>query len=85
MDPKSTAGRPPALPRRRSATRSVPSACLNEAVFDLVVAGRLNHDRDEIDILMIEAEATGVGCPQSADECCAQAYVTKPLHPGTPI
>jgi polyribonucleotide nucleotidyltransferase len=30
----------------------------NEAVFDLVVAGRLNHERDEIDILMVEAEAT---------------------------
>ncbi|MBW3604102.1 MAG: polyribonucleotide nucleotidyltransferase [Actinobacteria bacterium] len=29
-----------------------------EAVFDLVVAGRLNHDTDEIDILMVEAEAT---------------------------
>jgi polyribonucleotide nucleotidyltransferase len=30
----------------------------NEAVFDLVVAGRLNHASDEIDILMVEAEAT---------------------------
>jgi polyribonucleotide nucleotidyltransferase len=30
-----------------------------EAVFDLVVAGRLNHSSDEIDILMVEAEATG--------------------------
>jgi polyribonucleotide nucleotidyltransferase len=30
----------------------------NEAIFDLVVAGRLNHERDEIDILMVEAEAT---------------------------
>ena len=30
----------------------------NDAVFDLVVAGRLNHDSDEIDILMVEAEAT---------------------------
>ncbi|HEX6257485.1 MAG TPA: polyribonucleotide nucleotidyltransferase [Euzebyales bacterium] len=29
-----------------------------EAVFDLVVAGRLNHTSDEIDILMVEAEAT---------------------------
>ncbi len=29
-----------------------------EAVFDLVVAGRLNHDSGEIDILMVEAEAT---------------------------
>lgn len=27
-------------------------------VFDLVVAGRLNQDTDEIDILMVEAEAT---------------------------
>ncbi|QBI18940.1 polyribonucleotide nucleotidyltransferase [Egibacter rhizosphaerae] len=30
----------------------------NEAVFDLVVAGRLNEDSGEIDILMVEAEAT---------------------------
>ena len=30
----------------------------SEAVFDLVVAGRLNHTSDEIDILMVEAEAT---------------------------
>jgi polyribonucleotide nucleotidyltransferase len=30
----------------------------NEAIFDLVVAGRLNTDTDEIDILMVEAEAT---------------------------
>ena len=29
-----------------------------EAVFDLVVAGRLNPDSGEIDILMVEAEAT---------------------------
>ncbi|HVL99795.1 MAG TPA: polyribonucleotide nucleotidyltransferase [Egibacteraceae bacterium] len=29
-----------------------------EAVFDLVVAGRLNAETDEIDILMVEAEAT---------------------------
>jgi polyribonucleotide nucleotidyltransferase len=29
-----------------------------EAVFDLVVAGRLNPDSDEVDILMVEAEAT---------------------------
>jgi polyribonucleotide nucleotidyltransferase len=29
-----------------------------EAVFDLVVAGRLNKETDEIDILMVEAEAT---------------------------
>ncbi|MDP8978396.1 MAG: polyribonucleotide nucleotidyltransferase, partial [Actinomycetota bacterium] len=29
-----------------------------EAVFDLVVAGRLNPDTGEIDILMVEAEAT---------------------------
>ncbi|HUH07997.1 MAG TPA: polyribonucleotide nucleotidyltransferase [Egibacteraceae bacterium] len=30
----------------------------SEAVFDLVVAGRLNPDSGEIDILMVEAEAT---------------------------
>ncbi|HVM14004.1 MAG TPA: polyribonucleotide nucleotidyltransferase [Egibacteraceae bacterium] len=30
----------------------------DEAVFDLVVAGRLNADSGEIDILMVEAEAT---------------------------
>jgi polyribonucleotide nucleotidyltransferase len=30
----------------------------NEAVFDLVVAGRLNSESGEIDILMVEAEAT---------------------------
>jgi polyribonucleotide nucleotidyltransferase len=30
----------------------------NEAIFDLVVAGRLNQGADEIDILMVEAEAT---------------------------
>jgi polyribonucleotide nucleotidyltransferase len=30
----------------------------NDAVFDLVVAGRLNQEADEIDILMVEAEAT---------------------------
>ena len=29
-----------------------------EAVFDLVVAGRLNSDTDQIDTLMVEAEAT---------------------------
>lgn len=29
-----------------------------EAVFDLVVAGRLNAESDEVDILMVEAEAT---------------------------
>jgi polyribonucleotide nucleotidyltransferase len=30
----------------------------NEAVFDLTIAGRLNREADEIDILMVEAEAT---------------------------
>ena len=30
----------------------------DEAVFDLVVAGRLNPDSGEIDVLMVEAEAT---------------------------
>ncbi|MPZ87356.1 MAG: polyribonucleotide nucleotidyltransferase [Nitriliruptorales bacterium] len=30
----------------------------DEAIFDLVVAGRLNTDSGEIDILMVEAEAT---------------------------
>jgi polyribonucleotide nucleotidyltransferase len=30
----------------------------SEIVFDLVVAGRLNPDSDDIDILMVEAEAT---------------------------
>ncbi|MGM0818406.1 MAG: polyribonucleotide nucleotidyltransferase [Actinomycetota bacterium] len=30
----------------------------SEAVFDLVVAGRLNPDSGEIDVLMVEAEAT---------------------------
>ena len=30
----------------------------DEAVFDLVVAGRLNDDSGEVDILMVEAEAT---------------------------
>jgi polyribonucleotide nucleotidyltransferase len=29
-----------------------------EAVFDLVVAGRLNRETDQVDILMVEAEAT---------------------------
>jgi len=31
---------------------------LDDAVFDLVVAGRLNPDTNDIDILMVEAEAT---------------------------
>ena len=34
------------------------STLASEAIFDLVVAGRLNDETDEIDILMVEAEAT---------------------------
>ncbi len=34
----------------------------SEIVFDLVVAGRLNPDSDDVDILMVEAEVTGQAC-----------------------
>jgi polyribonucleotide nucleotidyltransferase len=33
-----------------------------DIVFDLVVAGRLNQDSDDVDILMVEAEATAQAC-----------------------
>ena len=52
----------------------------HQAVFDLVVAGRLNHEHDEIDILMVEAEATdgaveaiAAGAPAPTEEVVAGA------------
>jgi polyribonucleotide nucleotidyltransferase len=52
----------------------------HEAVFDLVVAGRLNQEHDEIDILMVEAEATAstvdaiaAGAPAPTEDVVAGA------------
>ena len=51
-----------------------------EAVFDLVVAGRLNKESGEIDILMVEAEATSntvtfveMGAPAPTEEVVGEA------------
>ena len=51
-----------------------------EAVFDLVVSGRLNQEADEIDILMVEAEATdgaveaiATGAPAPTEQVVAAA------------
>jgi polyribonucleotide nucleotidyltransferase len=48
----------------------------NEAIFDLVVAGRLNDDSGEIDILMVEAQAT----PNTV-----MAVETGATHPTEPV
>lgn len=47
----------------------------DEAVFDLVVAGRLNDDSGEIDILMVEAQAT----PTTVT--AVETGATKPTEP----